>query len=207
MRDLEDYGHGLEAVILRATDLGLGTCWLGGSFTRSSFARRIDLAADETMPAVSAVGNPVADAREHDPLRRWAAADLRLPWEALFYNSGFQDSLEVGQAAEYAGALAAVRLAPSSHNSQPWRVVREGDRFHFYLRRSASYGPGSLPQRLLHLADLQRVDVGIAMCHFELAAREQGLRGLWTVDEPDLPGAVDTIEYVATWAGAASKAP
>ena len=33
--DLEDYGYLREQVILYATGLGLGTCWLGGTFTRS----------------------------------------------------------------------------------------------------------------------------------------------------------------------------
>ena len=34
------------------------------------------------------------------------------------------------------------------------------------------------------MADLQRVDMGIAMCHFELAARERGLAGRWVVEQP-----------------------
>ena len=38
---LEDYGYAMEELVLLATDLGLGTCWLGGSFTRSSFSRAI----------------------------------------------------------------------------------------------------------------------------------------------------------------------
>ena len=42
-KDMEDYGHLLEQIVLSATDLGLGTCWLGGSFTKSSFANRIAL--------------------------------------------------------------------------------------------------------------------------------------------------------------------
>ena len=40
-RDLEDFGYLMELAILQATGLGLGTCWLGGTFTKSSFARKI----------------------------------------------------------------------------------------------------------------------------------------------------------------------
>jgi len=39
-RNLEDYGYRLEEIVLYASSIGLGTCWLGGSFTRSSFAAR-----------------------------------------------------------------------------------------------------------------------------------------------------------------------
>ena len=39
--NLEDFGYGMEAIILFATSLGLGTCWLGGTFTRSSFQKRL----------------------------------------------------------------------------------------------------------------------------------------------------------------------
>ena len=34
-KNLEDFGYAMERIILCATDLGLGTCWLGGSFTKS----------------------------------------------------------------------------------------------------------------------------------------------------------------------------
>ena len=54
--DMEDFGYAMEKAILFATDLGLGTCWLGGTFTRSGFARRIRLKDDETIPAVTATG-------------------------------------------------------------------------------------------------------------------------------------------------------
>ena len=55
-RCLEDYGHAMEQLVLFATDLGLGTCWLGGSFTRSTFSRAIEAGDQERVPAVIAVG-------------------------------------------------------------------------------------------------------------------------------------------------------
>jgi hypothetical protein len=50
-------------------------------------------------------------------------------------------------------------------------------------------------------ADLQRVDIGIAMCHFELAADEEGLRGKWNVKNPRLKGMAEKLEYITTWIG------
>jgi len=51
---------------------------------------------------------------------------------------------------------------------------------------------------ILRLADLQRVDMGIAMCHFELTARSLGLHGQWTVEDPKLKIAEGT-EYTVSW--------
>ena len=45
---------------------------------------------------------------------------------------------------------------------------------------------------------LQRVDMGIAMCHFELTAHELGLQGSWIVDEPKLMKP-EGAEYTVTW--------
>jgi len=54
---------------------------------------------------------------------------------------------------------------------------------------------------LLRLADLQRVDMGIAMSHFELTAQELGLKGKWLVQEPEIDKPDSLTEYVASWAG------
>lgn len=194
-RALEDYGFLLERAILRATDLDLGTCWLGGTFTRSRFARKISLARGELMPAVAAIGHPADGNREEDGVRRRAGSDHRLAPEALFFEGTFGTPLRDGGA--YAAALEAVRWAPSASNRQPWRIVRTETGWHFFLERTRGYGKGSLVYTLMRLADLQRVDIGIAMCHFELKARENGLDGSWVVSAPSV--AADGREYTATW--------
>ena len=201
--DLEDYGYLLERVVLSATGLDLGTCWLGGTFTRSTFVRRFGgLEHDETMPAVVSVGLIGDDGSER--IREREEGSRRLPSSELFFERGFGEPLDLaaGGAAGYAKALEAVRMAPSATNKQPWRLVRDGAAWHFYLRRTKGYGKGSALFTVLRIADLQRVDLGIAMCHFELVARERGLAGDWVVRDPgiSLPGK-DT-EYVVTWVAA-----
>ncbi len=196
--DLEDYGHLLEQVILSATDLGLGTCWLGGTFTRSSFARRFGgLERDETMPAVVSVGSIGDDGTER--IREREEGSRRLPSSELFFERRFGEPLDPGAVGAHAEALEAVRMAPSATNKQPWRLVRDGAVWHFYLRRSKGYGKGSALFTVLRIADLQRVDMGIAMCHFELVAREHGLTGSWVVGDPAIPLPGKDTEYVVTW--------
>lgn len=197
--DMEDFGYLMEQAILFATDIGLGTCWLGGSFTKSSFARKIAATREETVPAVTSIGYIAEGGKARDRIRRRAGSDNRLPPEELFFDRQFGRSLAPAQAGAYAEPLAMVRQAPSASNKQPWRLIRDGDCWHFYLQRTKGYGKGSFVYWLLGLADLQRVDMGIAMCHFELTARELGLAGRWLVNEPDIakPGAGS--EYIVTW--------
>jgi nitroreductase len=203
--DLEDYGYLLEEVVLFATDLGLGTCWLGGTFTKSRFADRLALTAGETMPAVLAVGH-IDHTQAKEQIHRRPLSQ-RLPFTQLFFERNFDtpiagDALGDGPR-DGAGLrlLEAVRWAPSASNRQPWRIVRDGDAWHFYLQRTKGYGKGSLLFSVLRLADLPRVDLGIAMCHFEMTARELGLDGRWVVEEPQIRRP-DSTEYTATWRAA-----
>ena len=197
-KDLEDYGYLVEQAVLFATGLGLGTCWLGGTFTKGSFADRMGgLARDEIMPAVVSLGARGDDGTRR--IREREAGSRRLPASSLFFADRFGEPLAVGAAGDYAAVLEGVRMAPSASNKQPWRIVRRGRDWHFYLQRTKGYGKGSAIFVMLRLADLQRVDLGIAMCHFELAARELGLEGAWALDEPAVGPLGRGVEYTATW--------
>ena len=196
---LEDFGFQMEAAILYATDLGLGTCWLGGTFTKSRFVKRISAGAGEILPAVTSVGYPAHEPRRLDgEIRQRAKSDRRLSWERLFFKTRLGEPISKGDAGEYAIPLEMVRLGPSASNRQPWRIVRDEEAWHFYLRRTRGY-LDKRSARLLKLEDLQRVDIGIAMCHFELTAREIGLDGVWLVEKPDLPIEWELTEYTASW--------
>jgi len=198
-RGLEDYGHLMERIVLYATELGLGTCWLGGSFTKSRFAARIQAGDEETVPAVTAVGYVAQQPGALDSMvRAGAGAHRRLPWENLFYAGRFGVPIAREQAGDYAPALEMVRLGPSASNKQPWRIVQEDNAWHFYLQRTPGYRQGLL-MRLMRIADMQRLDIGIAMCHFELTAGELGLPGAWSFEKPDLAEPDELTEYTASW--------
>jgi nitroreductase len=198
---LEDYGYCMEQLILAATDLGLGTCWLGGTFTRSSFSRAVGANRNEHVPAVASVGMiEDLEKAQNGMIRRRAGGVGRLQWEQLFFDGKFGAPLSAEAAGPYAASLEMVRLAPSASNKQPWRVVREGTALHVFLSRTPGYR-GSVVGRLLKLEDIQKVDIGIAMCHFELAARERGLTGSWVVRPPQIEVPGSSIEYAVSWQG------
>jgi hypothetical protein len=192
--DLEDFGFVFEAAVLQATELGLGTCWLGGTFRRSSFATALRLAEDELLPALSPVGYPAGRRNVLDvTFRAVARSATRKAWHELFFAGSFAQPLTPEEAGPYATPLEMVRLAPSASNRQPWRVVwdQEQGAFHFFLQRSRGYRvPGAV--------DLQRVDMGIAICHFTLAAQEMGLRGRWQ-QLSAAPLVHEALRYVASW--------
>jgi hypothetical protein len=199
-KNLEDYGYMMEKIILCATDIGLGTCWLGGTFTKRSFAKKIAAADGELVPAVTSVGYTTHMGGFDSGMRHLVRADNRLPWENLFFKDRLGTPLSHDEAGAYSVPLEMVRLGPSATNKQPWRIVKEGNAWHFYMRRTKGYG-NSFMFRLLGLADLQRVDMGIAMSHFELSADELGLKGTWNVKEPYIEKPDSLTEYTVSWMG------
>ncbi|HUN54107.1 MAG TPA: nitroreductase family protein [Smithella sp.] len=195
--NLEDFGYLMEKNILMATDLGLSTCWLGGTFSSSGFSRKIALQQNEILPAVTPVGYAVPKLTSMDSLiRASAGANKRKPWSELFFEDN--KPLKTHEAGDYATPLEMIRLAPSANNFQPWRVIKEpnADIFHFYIKRTPAL---KQMEQFIARSDLQLVDTGIAMCHFELAANEKGLNGVWTIKDPRLAGIADKLDYIVTW--------
>ena len=108
---LEDFGFLMEKMVLFATDLDLGTCWLGGTFTKSSFAQRIQAQPDELIPAVTPVGYCAPTRRPVDGLiRNRAGSDRRLPADRLFFDKQFDTPLPLSVVGEYALPLEMVRF-------------------------------------------------------------------------------------------------
>jgi len=197
-QNLEDYGYLAEDIVLFATALGLGTCWLGGFFTRSTFARKMGLKDDEIIPAVISIGYAAHRLGAVNlVIRQTAGSDHRLPWSQLFFDGDFGTPLTTSRAGKFSEALEMVRLGPSASNRQPWRILGERSNWHFYLQRTPGYRLGI--NSMLKLADLQRVDLGIAMCHFEQTAHETGLAGVWQVRDPELDLPDPLMEYSGSW--------
>ena len=46
---------------------------------------------------------------------------------------------------------------------------------------------------------MQRVDMGIALCHWALTAEELGLKGQWAIQEPGIVKPDALTEYIVSW--------
>ena len=197
---LEDYGYCMEKNILVATSLGLGTCWLGGTLNRSASASKINKRDDEVIPAITPVGYPDDKKSIKDSAIRFLAkSNSRKAWEELFFHGDTRSPLVRSIAGAYVLPLDCVRIGPSASNRQPWRVVKEKDNdvFHFYISRTPGYAE-KYPD-----VSLQDVDMGIAMCHFEVALQEMNQKGSWQNVQfaPPQSG----LQYIVSWIGAVNQ--
>lgn len=194
-RAMEDYGYCMENIVLMATDLGLGTCWLGGTFNRSASASRINKRDNEVIPAISPLGYPKDKSIRNSVIRIVVRSNSRKAWEKLYFYGDSDVPLprDIGRA--YQLGLDCVRIGPSASNRQPWRIIKEKDKdvYHFYLSRTPGYG------RLYPDVSLQDVDMGIAMCHFELAVREMNEKGRW--EDVQFTHEQKGLEYIVSWIG------
>lgn len=188
---MEIAGYEFEKLVLYATGLGLGTVWLAGTFNRSQFRGALKLSEGRRFPIVSPIGYPSDKKRWIDAFfRKNANSDNRRSWDQLFFENDFDTPLSREHAGDYALPLEMLRLAPSAVNFQPWRILKDENGFHFYRARK---GKGKMP------LDLQRLDVGIAACHFELMAEELGLAGSF-IKEKDLKvPSTEQLKYLFTW--------
>jgi nitroreductase len=163
----EHCGYTGEGLVLEAHALGLGTCWIGGTFSKSRTSRLLELREGEVVRAVSPVGRPLSEPTTA---------------ERLVYGQGRPKSRRpLGVIAPgheswpswAAEGVIAARVAPSAMNYQPWRF---------------RYDDGSVVLSCVGGSPgLARVDCGIAMLHFELGARADGADGAWeTLPAPDV---------------------
>jgi len=190
---LIDYGFQMEWIILQMTDMDLGTCWLGGSFRKSEFAKLISFKDNEIIPAITPVGYSTESRSLRDRvIRIGAGSNKRKPWSILFFENDWIQPLNRSKIGDYATVLEMVRLAPSASNRQPWRIIKRDNAYDFYLQR-----PTGTYLRFSG-TDLQRIDLGIAMCHFELTARELNLGGNWLFDNSH-EKLLENIEYILSW--------
>ena len=156
---------------------------------RPAFERAMELGGDEFMPAVTPLGYPAKKRAIRDAaMRRAIKADTRAPFESLFFEDTFDRPLTAERAGKYREALELVRLAPSSVNKQPWRIVKQGDTFHFYKKSSLPANPKG---------DVQKLDIGIALAHFMLALEEAGIAARAAQDDPGIPCEKDAA-YIVT---------
>ncbi|MEN6330591.1 MAG: nitroreductase family protein [Smithella sp.] len=189
---VEDYGYCMECLILKATALGLGTCWLAGTFSAGGFAGAVNLQKNELLPAVSPIGYPAQRKSLTEKIFRLTAkSDRRKPWPLIFFIGNFSTPLTPQQAGKYSEALENVRLAPSACNKQPWRILLDtaGNAFHFYLQRTFGYKLRGVP--------IQDIDMGIAMNHFEFTLRELEINGQWIIKE-NVPR-INSLDYIVSW--------
>lgn len=151
---------GQQAVLL-LTSLGVGTCWLGGFKEREGAF---------PLPYVIAIamGLPQGELlhAEGDKIHRKPLSDICLAAPATPFT---------------AAACEAVRMAPSAINSQPWRLMPEGDTIHLFCEtpspvQTVNFHGIRFPVPGGMLRANQAIDCGTALAHIAAIAEAQGIQ-------------------------------
>ena len=188
----EAFGYSFEMLVLYAQALGIGTVWVGGTMDRTAFERAMMLDENEMMPCMSPLGYPAKKMSIRESMmRKGVKADSRKPFETIFFGGDFSTPLTPEKAGNMAYPLEMVRWAPSAVNKQPWRVVMAQNGAHFYLKHTRGFISEAV-------GDMQKIDMGIALCHFSLAAEESGLKLRFCISDPGIAAEADT-EYIASY--------
>lgn len=179
-----DLGYVMENIVLRLTGMGIGTCWLGGTFKKTQIKDIIDLRENEVVAALIPYGYPADRGRLVERLMKMAAgSSQRKPIDELFDRTEVMDE-------SLTECLEGVRLAPSSLNNQPWRGRVESDRVHLCME---------LPKKQDDtLMRMRHLDMGIAMQHLEAVCNENFGDAVWTWGKAPFHIDAGSREYIAT---------
>ncbi|MBQ2990738.1 MAG: nitroreductase family protein [Clostridia bacterium] len=142
-----------EALVLEATAMGLGTCWLGAGFYPDIISRNVNLQNDEAVHCVIAIGK--CSLPKFAPKRRELV-------KVCGKNEVELSELGVWQK----DAVLCARLAPSAINMQPWKIEAE------------KTGVSILETSVLY-KKYAPLDRGIAMLHAAVGAYHAGREAVW----------------------------
>lgn len=169
---LVNYGYAMEKVAIALWKGNVGSCWLGGSFKKHKLEALYLMKETRTIPAVLAIGVPKKEQSMVERVVKLTTRPVnRKPLSDLVFDRGFQQALTIKPGSKWETVFTCVQRAPSARNAQPWRIVREYNSYHFYLQAREETA-------------LNRIDMGIAICHFDLARIELGIEGRWRVVRP-----------------------
>ena len=162
---LRRIGYYGEWLVLTAMKLGLSTCWVAGTFQRAAAESLLSLQPGEELVCVT----PLGEAAPEKTIKEFAITTLmgsrkRKPLSEILPEAD-PESLPKWQKT----ALECARMAPSGINLQPWRFSANGDRMRI------RFAEGKSPR------GTAMVDCGIAMLHFLVGARHEGVSGIWTI--------------------------
>lgn len=160
----EMVGYFGEKLILRAVSLGLGTCWVAGTYDRKSVSP--ELGEGEKLWGVI----PMGFATEKTPvIQRAIRSRIRAKDRRTedFVESDFPYS---SLPAWVRAGVEAVKAGPSAVNQQPVNIV---------------YKNGLVTMRLWKEKknEMMYNDLGIAKYQFQVGAENAGVRGFWNFGE------------------------
>lgn len=168
---LMNAGFMLQQVDLYLSSKGLGSCWLG--MAKPSKEVPAQLRGMEFV-IMLAFGNSIESVHRSD-LSQFKRKDLA----------------EVGTAKGVDELLNAVRFAPSASNSQPWFITGDAAKLQVYREKL-----GIIKAALYD--KMNKIDIGIALCHIFMTAKTLGKGATLIYDKKDEAMAPKGLEYMTS---------
>lgn len=153
----EKIGYFGQLLVLEATVLGLGTCWVGGTFDRSGIRK----GPDEELVCVITVGQvPVSQTLKEKLIykaihRKTKSLEQLCQFPGMAGKKGGDEAAEKKLPEWLKAGLKSVQKAPSTRNTQKVMFMEKDGLLQAYVPDTYTF---------------DRVDLGIAKLHFELAA-------------------------------------
>lgn len=185
------YGYLMEKIVIKATEMGVSSCWIG--IFDDTFFDEIEIEDGYEIAGIVILGYPAEKQSMINKFSRFVVkASKRADWEKLFFNYTTNQALTREEAKDYSESLEMLRLSPSAGNHQPWRVFFDtnANEFHFFKK---------IINKNYEAKGLHDIDLGIGLCHFELASSQNNLTGQWVKLAEDKMKTMDDLHYVMTW--------
>jgi nitroreductase len=163
-------GFMLQQLDLNFSAIGIGSCWLG----IPRLTKEVTESSDLEFIILMSFGN------SKETLYRTNASEFnRVPLSDITDVEGADELLEPA------------RLAPSAVNLQNWYFTGNKDEIHAYSAKSGFF-------RTIFGGSYYPVNMGIALCHLQLAAEHLGLKTRFIFDSSKDKNPPKNLDYVAT---------
>jgi len=175
-------GFRFEQVVLKATELGLGTCWMAGTFKNKTFGEFQRNNDGLDLKIVCPVGYAAKKRISDRVITYVMGSKARRPFAELFFGERF--GMPLSENSECARAFEMMRIAPSSANSQPWRAVVDdrNSAVHFYCKSRGN---------------ISFVDCGIGLYHFYATLESENISCNF-YEDADCPVPPEGVTYVVS---------
>lgn len=157
----EKIGYFGEYLVLKLVQMGFGTCWIGATYDHKEIFEEISLDHGEKIYCLIAFGK--IESEEKDGFEKLISmiGKRRKSIGDLFSNI---DKIDETKKDWIIRGMEFVQKAPSAKNKQPW-IFREND--------------GDVIINSKENDGYEKIDMGIAMLHFEQGAKDAGCEGEW----------------------------
>lgn len=170
--------YGMEELITKLIEMGLGCCWISLSDVEISLKSSLFDYDEGEVDHLLAVGYPLdKEVKEH-------RYDDRLGVTELVYIGDFNHKASIQDLEQYGldNLFHYARFAPSAYNAQPWRFLVDGGEIKLYIKEYKN--------------EINLLDAGIIMYYIDELTKNYSGLSEWELNEELIDPKQDGKEFV-----------